>query len=62
MTGVQTCALPILADNDQIKQSKKEALYKRQRELAREGLLVGVEKERLIEAIHHIYDKEGNDR
>ncbi len=51
-----------MADNDHIKQSKKEALYRRQRELAREGLLVGVEKERFIEAIHQIYDKEGNDR
>ena len=51
-----------VADNDHIKQSKKEALYRRQRELAREGLLVGVEKERFIEAIHQIYDKEGNDR
>jgi len=48
-----------VADNGPIKEHKKEALYNRQRDLAKEGLILGVEEERLKEEIHQIYSKKG---
>lgn len=49
-----------VAENSHIKESKREALCKRQEELAKEALVLGVEKERLEGIIHQIYDRGGD--
>ena len=47
-----------VADNSNIREKKKKALYGRQEELAREGMLLGVKEEQLTDIIHQIYGRE----
>lgn len=47
-----------VADNSNIKESKKKGLYIRQEELAEEGLLLGVKEDQLVSIIHQIYGRE----
>ena len=47
-----------VADNSNIRENKKKALYVRQEELAREGMLLGVKEEQLTDIIHQIYGRE----
>lgn len=51
-----------VAENSHIKESKREALCKKQEELAREAFTLGVEEERLEGIIHQIYDRGGDSR
>ena len=48
-----------MADNRMLKDGKKEAVFKKQEELAMEGVLLCVEKEKLKDIIDQIYDKGG---
>lgn len=48
-----------VAENSHIKDSKREAVLKKQEETALEALLLGVDRERLCEIIHQVYGKGG---
>ena len=48
-----------VTDNSVLKDSKKQAVLKRQEETALEALLLNVEKEKLKDIIDKIYDRGG---